>query len=186
MNKRDGINEILLSLNELPLDVADAVEDIQIAVIVDKWLDISKRKVLSYGWNFNTLTMNLVPNNLGYISIPQTFLSVDGTGTTDLVVRDWKLFDKDTLSFIFTDPQEVEVIEDIPFDDIPFHYANYIIQFASLQSYINIVGNNDDIAVRRESLNAARIEALRDEANSLDGNLLTNVDTSTLLDRTSI
>jgi len=78
MNLRDAVNEILLSLNELPLDVEDAIEDIQIAIVVDTELQIAKKKILAKGWYFNTINMSLVPNIEGYIAIPFSFLSIDG------------------------------------------------------------------------------------------------------------
>ncbi len=184
MNKRDAINEVLLNLNELPLDVADAVADIQIAIIAEQWLDISVRRILKQGWNFNTLTMKLNPNTDGYISIPRTHLSVDSV-KGDIVVRDWKLFDRDTLSFVFTEGVICEVISDITFDDIPYHVADLIVETASLKAYINVIGNSGDVAIRREDVNTAKVSALREEANSIDGNMLEHEDISTILDRTS-
>jgi len=184
MNKRDAINEILLSLNELPLDITDLVEDIAIAVIVDKELDIAKRKVLSQGWYFNVLSHSLVPDIQGYIVIPKTFLSVDGA--SNIAVRDWKLFDTAAKTFKFDDVVIADVTEDILFDDVPFHIANYIVQFASLQAYINIIGNSEDISLRARVVNDARVEAIRDDAGKIDGNLLTNEYATGLLDKTSI
>lgn len=185
MNKRDGINEILQSLNQPPLDVADAVEDIYSATIIDSEIDIAKRKVLSQGWSFNEYSISLQPNTEGYIVIPQTYLSVDSE-TENIVVRDWKLFNLDDLTYIFDTAQEVTVIEDIPFDDLPFHIANYVIQMASLKSYINIIGYTDDVRIRTSELNEARIEAIRDDANKQDGNALNEASVSTVLDRSSL
>lgn len=184
MNKRDAINEILLSLNELPLDITDLVEDIGIAIIVDKELDIAKRKVLSNGWHFNTLVHTLVPDPQGYIVIPNTFLSVDNDGV--YAIRDWKLFDIANKTYKFTESVDATVIDDPIFDDVPFHIANYIVQVASLQAYINIVGNSDDISLRARGVNDARIEALRDNANKIGGNVLDGLHATTLLDKTGL
>lgn len=185
MNKRDAINEILLSLNELPLDVDDLIQDLPIAVIVDSSLDIAKRKILSHGWSFNTINYSLVPDANGYINVSSDWLSVDGLTDNNLIVRDYKLFDKENMTYIFTGTQEVEVIEDIVFDDIPFHVANYIVQVASLQSYVNIIGNTDDINIRKLAVDESRLEAIRDDANKIDGNLLDSDFYNTLIDRTS-
>lgn len=184
MNKRDAVNEILLSLNELPLDTTDLIEDIGIAVIVDKELDIANKKVLSYGWNFNSLVHTLVPDVQGYIVIPNTFLSVDGDSA--YVVRDWKLYDVANRTFKFTESVDAKVIESIVFDDVPYHVANYIVQVASLQAYINIIGNSDDISLRNNAVQLARIEAIREDANKISGNLLANQYATDLLDRTGI
>lgn len=187
MNKRDGINEILLSLNELPLDVSDAIADIEIATIVDKELDIAKRKILAEGWFFNSFPRDLYPNAQKYIVIPQTFLSVDGgPSEPNILVRDWKLFDKSEMSFLFDDYKTCDVVEDIVFDDIPFHAANYIVQVASLQAYINVIGNSEDIRLRMDNVRMARIEALRDDARNRDGNILDSDFVTGMLDRTGL
>ena len=173
MNTRDAINEILLSLNELPLDISDAIEDIGIAVIVNSQLEITKRKILSRGWFFNKTIIKLVPNTEKYIVIPDSFLSVDGgDDEPSLVVRDHKLFDKEELTFKFDEAKECKIVEDIPFDDIPFTIADYIVQTASFQAYINIIGNSEDIRVRMTMVNEAKINALRENANNIDGSVL--------------
>jgi len=96
------------------------------------------------------------------------------------------LFDKSLLTFKFDTNKEVEIIEDIPFDDIPFSVANYIVATASLQAYINVIGNSEDIALRNESLRLAKIDAIRDDNNNQDGSLLTDEHSTGLLDRTAL
>lgn len=186
MNKRDAINEILLSLNELPLDVEDSVDDIPTAQIVDKQIDISKRKVLSYGWQFNTNTIPLYPNTDGYIPVPKSYLSIDVPDNSSIIVRDWKLFDKNNLSFIFDNSVTIEAIEDVPFDDIPFHISNYITEMASIQSYINIIGNTEDIQIRYRSLQNAMVETIRNNNNKIKGNALEEQSVSDRLSRTGV
>ena len=173
MNLRDGINEILLSLNELPLDISDAVEDIGIAVIVNAQLEITKKRILGRGWFFNKLDIELTPNTSGYIAIPDSFLSVDGgVAYPDITMRDHKLFDRKKLTYMFEQSVKCTVIDDIPFDDIPYLTADYIVQSASLQAYINIIGNSEDISIRMKMMNNAKIEAFREDANNKDGNIL--------------
>lgn len=187
MNLRDAINEILLSLNELPLDVTDAIEDVPIAVVANQTLEIAKKRILANGWYFNTITLELKPNIDGYIPIPLSFLSVDGgDAEPNLTVRDWKLFDKAELTFKFDTNKECEVIEDIPFDDIPYNTASYIVAVASLQAYVDIIGDGEGITTRRGIVQETRIEALRSDANDLDGNLLEDDHSRTVLDRTSV
>lgn len=183
MTEREAINEILLSINELPLDTEDLIEDIQTAVVCEKELEIARRKVLARGWVFNTTTMNFTPNVSGYIPIATTFLSVDVGDNTNYVVRDHKLFDKDALTYLFSEPVALTVIEDISFDDIPFLVADYIIQTASLQAYIKIVGASDDIRVRQEAAIMARLEALREDARNYSGNLLNSTHVTNLVTR---
>jgi len=173
MIKRDAINEILLSLNELPLEPSDAIEDIPTAIIVDKELEIARKKILGYGWIFNTINYELFPNTEGYIVVPNSYLSIDGgTDNPAIIVRDWKLYDREAKSFRFTGSVNVEVIEDIVFDDIPFHTASYIVSVASLQSYINIIGNTEDVKLRYQAVVDSKTEALRADANKQNANML--------------
>jgi hypothetical protein len=187
MNRRDAVNEILLSLNEMPLDIEDSVEDIQTAKIVDSQLEITKRNILSQGWFFNTTTRDLKPDLSGYIPLPSTFLSVDGGDNySNVVTRDQKLFDKSELTYKFDEPIECVVIEDIYFDDIPFVIADYIVKSASLSSYINIIGNTDDVAIRSQLVQLSKLEAIRENARNYDGNILDSSFVTTLLDRESL
>jgi hypothetical protein len=187
MQEREAINEVLLNINELPLDDSDVVEDINIAVVVSKVLDISRKQILGQGWNFNRTTRDLVPNIDEYIIIPKSFLAVDGASDTDnYTVRDSKLFDKTNISFRFTSPVSCEIIEDIVFDDIPYVFANYIVKSASLMTYSNIVGDVNGVQIRATQLNEAKIDAIRTDANEMDGNLLTSTYITDLSDKTSI
>lgn len=186
MTIRDAINEILLSLNELPLDDTDVIEDIPIAITANKELDIAKKNILKKGWFFNTMTMSLVPNTDGYIPVPTTFLSVDGgDAEPTLVVRDWKLFDKSLLTFIFETSKDVEIVDNISFDDIPYTFADYITKLATLSAYINIRGDGTGITIRKNALDEARIDSIREDANMQDGNLLADTHASGLLDKSS-
>ncbi len=187
MTERQAINEILININELPLDDVDIIEDINIAVIADKFLEVARKQVLIEGWEFNSITLTLYPTINKQIVIPNTYLSVDSSTTSDsIVVRDWKLFDKAATSFVFEEGVEVDVIEDIVFDDIPYVLANYIVKIASLAAYSNIIGDVAGMEMRGKSMQLAKINSVRDEANKIDGNILSSTYATTLLDRTSI
>ena len=187
MTLREAVNEILLNINELPLDDTDIIEDINVAIFADKFLDISRKHILSKGWYFNSVTYTLTPNVSGYIVIPKSFLSIDSsTDSEELVNRDWKIYDKANATYIFTEPKTLDVIEDIVFDDIPYSVANYIVKSASLMAYSNIVGDVSGIQSRAAVLQQVKADALREDANKMDGNILSTPYATTLLDRTSI
>ncbi len=187
MNKRDAINEVLLTLNELPLEVSDLVTDIPIAILVDREIDIAKKKILSYGWNFNTLLLSFYPNNQNNIVVPTTYLSVKPTtDNPDVIIRDWKVFNKAENSFTYTEPVELNVVDDVLFDDIPFHIANYIVQYASLKAYIDIIADNNGVSLRKQEMQESKIEALRYDAQVSDTNVLTQEYSTTLLNMTSL
>lgn len=184
MTEREAVNEILLAINELPLEDEDLVSDLPTATICLQELVRAKRKILAQGWFFNSTTINLYPNTEGYIIVPVSYLSVDGSAdNASITVRDWKLFDKANLTFVFDEAVECDIIEDIVFDDIPFTIADYIVQFASLQTYIKIIGSSGDINVRQQVLGSAKLEALREDARNIGGNLLDSTHVTTLVTR---
>ena len=187
MTERQAINEILININEIPLDDDDIIEDINIAVVADKFLEVARKQVLIEGWEFNSITLTLYPNTGGYIPIPNSFLSVDAsTDSLSIVMRDRKLFDKTNSTHIFEEGVSMDIIEDIVFDDIPYACANYIVKIASLAAYSNIIGDVAGMEMRGKSMQLAKINSVRDEANKIDGNILSSTYATTLLDRTSI
>lgn len=187
MQEREAINEILVNINELPLDDEDVIADINIAIIANTFLNVARKEVLSYGWNFNSLNLTMYPNTSGYIVVPDSILSIDPTtDTSTIIVRDYKLYDNAEQSFIFEEPVECDIIDDVSFDDIPFVVANYIIKLAVLNTYSNQIGDTKGIDIRAKLLQSAKVEALRDDANKHDGNILTSTFATTLLDRTSL
>lgn len=184
MTTRDAINEILLSINELPLDATDDITDIQTAIIVNEHLSIAKRRVLSYGWNFNTTYKSLTPQTNLHIVIPSTYLSVDAGADYD--VRQSELFDKVNYTFEFTDSIDATVIEDVDFSDVPYVIANYIIKEAALNAYISIIGDDSNVTLRHNAMVQARNDAFRENARKIGGNVLTKDYATDLLDRTGI
>jgi hypothetical protein len=187
MQEREAINEILVNINELPLDDDDIIEDVQIAVVAKTFLDISRRKILSHGWYANTINVTIMPNTGGYCVVPNNFLFVDGSSTSDtIVVRDYKLFDTSTNSFIFESGVECTVFEDMFFDDIPHTLANYIVKEASLATYSNAIGDVSGINIRSTFVKEARAMCVREDADMIDGNVLESTYATTLIDRTSI
>lgn len=187
MNIVEAVNEVLLALNELPLDANDNISDIPIAVVAEKEILIAKKNILGLGWYFNKMTVSLSPNSAGYIIVPKSFLSVDGSGSNNTItVRDWKLFDKSTLSYKFNKKVECDIIEDLNFDDIPFIFSSYIVATATIKAHLSIIGNSSDVSELKSALQFIRIAAIRDDANNIDGNLLDNNYVSNQTDKTSL
>ncbi len=171
--EREAINEILLALNELPLPDDTSLDSIQISISANKFLSISKSTTLKKGWNFNTHVVELVPNEDKYIIIPNTFMSVDPVDKlSDVIVVDHRLYNKETNSYEFDGSIECEIIMEVDFDDIPFTFRDYIIKRAKVSAYVSIIGSTDELALYREELREAHVDAVREEADSIDGNVL--------------
>lgn len=185
MTRLDAVSEILLSINELPIDIDDDIQNVHIASIVNKHLNIAKRKILKKGWYFNEYSVELSPDINGHISVSENYLSVDGgTDYPNVIMRDWKLFDKDTFSYVFDGSLTIDVIENMDFEDIPSEsLASYIVATALMSAYTAIIGYTNEIKLHAENLVNAKIDALRDDANNTDGNVLLGTFTSILSTR---
>ena len=183
------VADVLLSMPIEKQNIKN-INDIQKNITtVENIFVMSRRKILSYGWYFNTMTLTLVPNTNKYIAIPTSYLSVDDNSSNTHTVRDWKLFNNSELTFLFDDPVECVVIDDVPYDDLQQPYRAYVFADARHESYRSILGlsgSTAEISIENKSLSEARILAVRDDANNQDGNLLTDTYSSTLLDRTSL
>jgi hypothetical protein len=183
------VADVLLSMPIEKQNIKN-INDIQKNITtVENIFVMSRRKILSYGWYFNTMTVTLVPNVSKYIAIPTSYLSVDDNSSNTHTVRDWKLFNNSELTFLFDDPVECVVVDDVPYDDLQQPYRDYVFADARYESYRSILGLSGsaaEISIESKSLSEARILVVRDDANNQDGNLLTDTYSSTLLDRTSL
>lgn len=110
----DGINDT---------DVAQQILD---EVIID---------VLSLGWDFNRVKKTLLPDDNDKIAISQNYLRVDGSGydyRRRFGVRDNFLYDLDKDQDTFTEKSvDLEVIQNLSFDDIPVAVQMYIARAAA-------------------------------------------------------
>jgi len=179
--------KVLLSMPVEKMNIRN-IEDIEKSITsVNNIFIESRKRILSDGWYFNTVTIDLQPNTTGYIAIPKSFLSVDGSNESDTyTIRDWKLFDLSALTFIFEDKVECIVVEDIPYDDVPSIVSEYIYSDAELEAYKALIGTDREITFTMRMLEKAKVNALREDANNIDGNLLSDTHSSPMLDRTSV
>jgi hypothetical protein len=186
MSERDAINQILLGLNEVPLDSEDLVSDIAIAEKIQLRLLSTKKRILKQGWSFNEIERTLSPQESGFIPIPTSYLVLTPEDNT-LTIRDWKMYDKDEQTYFFTEDVNVTAIEDVDFADLPYYMADYIVAETELKSYIDIVGSDSDIREKKEAVIIARADAIRIDNENVDNNLFTaNDENSQLLDRGSL
>ncbi|MGB1226421.1 MAG: hypothetical protein ACPG9K_00905 [Poseidonibacter sp.] len=171
------LNKISASKNiETIYAIDEAIEKVK--VILDK----VRKDTLSEGWQENTITVTLQPNTDGYIPIPKSYLLVDGV-SQNVKIRDWKLFDSESFTFIFESGVSCEVFEDLPIDDITHSLKNLIVSKATYESYIAISIKKDEMPVLDREYKRALVVALRNNARNIDGNVLTNTYISGILDR---
>lgn len=183
MNEFDALNEVLMSINEMPIDDINDIDGYPLAQLCKRSLNTLRKECLSTGWNFNTLDLTFSPNPNGMIVIPNHYLAVISDNDTDIVVRDWKLFRKSTQSFIFTESVTLNVVDDLSFNDLPFTCANYIVKLASLQMFSEIVADVNGISIRDRAVRKAELEMKRFNRKLSPKALTTGTFYTNLLDR---
>lgn len=105
-------------------------------------LDTITRRVLAKGFEFNSETLEYVPDESGEIAVPPEVMSIDATDKRRRIVqRGTRLYDKETHSFTFDKNLEVDVILYLPFEDCPEHVQNKIVADAAAKYQRSYVGS---------------------------------------------
>ena len=124
--KLRGVNVLLRTIGELSIqDVADI--DILIeAQEAELTIEEVTKAVLSERWDFNTDVGYKFPIAVdGTIPIPNNVLNISSKDA-NLIMRQWKLYDKSNNTFVFTEPQEVDVVWDMEFNSLTHALRHYI------------------------------------------------------------
>jgi hypothetical protein len=183
----EDVRDILLSCQTVKhknFDIADIQSNI---VTVTSIVDEARKSVLSEGWFFNRSVRTLYPDSLGYIIIPENFISViGGDDYPSLIVRDHKLFDKETSLYKFDGSVECTIIEDVTLDDVQEVVKKYILALADMKAYIALVGVDNDLSAKRENVAIAKAEALREESRVIDNNVFSGEYETDLLNMESL
>lgn len=122
MDELDCINEMLATMGEAPLNQLD--EDHPYVAAGRRFLASTNRKVQARGWWFNTEHLSMVPDPVSkFIYVPEDVISSEGVRnmcTYLYTQRGRRLYDVTHGTFeIIESPVLVQVIREIPFDDVP-------------------------------------------------------------------
>ena len=143
MNRyNDAINICLTTIGESPIPSNTSITGHYEAELADTIIDESLTEVLSAGYHFNTTEdWDLVPDSSGYISIPSGAISVDASATSsNLIVKNGKLFDKTDNTFIFTQTIPADVTWEVAFDDLHSIAQLLVVAKAKMKLYLRVVG----------------------------------------------
>jgi len=135
MTELDAINQMLSCIGEAP--VTSINTDNPEIDLAQRVLKQTTKDTLAERWNFNRENhYPLSPDNDGFIYVPANalFVSSDQAANRNeyqLVVREGKLYDKNTHSFEFTSAVSLNIVWDFPFIELPPPFQFYILQKAS-------------------------------------------------------
>lgn len=186
----EAINVILQALGEPLLVDEDSIEGIFEAEQAEFTIDQVKKQILSEGWYVNTdENWPLLPDTNGYIAVPSTALKIDSSASTgkNLIVKDYKLYDKDNQTYIFdtTVGIECDIVWNVDFDDLPHSFQRYITLKAARTLSQRLDGDINMIRVLIQDEQEALALLKREEFDSADYSIFDNDNVRRVVDRTS-
>lgn len=156
-----AVNILLQTINEPPLENEEDADNVLEAQIAFDVIKESKEEVLSDNWHFNRdANYSLSPNTDGIIAIPFNVLDLSSTDN-DLIIRDWKLYSKSEQSFVFEEAQTVEIIWNIPFNDLVHPLRHYVTVVAARKFQARQVGDGNAYSFSQTDEQKARMIARR-------------------------
>lgn len=176
MNKLDAVNRVLLACG-LQTVTALNTGGGSIQGMVERQIDAIDAQEQARGWHFNRrYGVVLSPAQDGTITVPDCF-SIDTGGESasmDVTVRDGKLYrlDVDGGSDQFDGDVTVDMIDRVAWTDLPRRYQEFICASAAEMLNRSHVKSTAMAARIEEQLMRARTDALREDGENADVNLL--------------
>jgi len=126
LTQLDVVNQCLASMGETPLNAVDADHPFVSAALLT--MNTTNTQEQAKGWWFNTDLVTLHPDALShFIYVPDDAINVnpndDGTA---YVLRGRRLYDRFQATYEFANPVRVELVREIPFEDLPMLASHLI------------------------------------------------------------
>jgi hypothetical protein len=184
--KLEALNEMLTCVGEAPVN-SMTTGYIQ-AQIAEGILDATTREVQSRGWNFNTeVDWTINPDLDGNLKLPANVLKVDGVTQSaefNWVMKDGKMYNKVSHSFISTSALKVNMVLLLEFQSLPEAAKRYITLRASriLQDRKTGLPNLHQFNLQDE--HTALIELRDMDMDTNDFSIFDSFDTYQIINRT--
>ena len=140
-----AVNSILGSIGQSPVNNLD-FDNPEIGFIHNLLREVNV-DVQNEGWSFNSEEhVTFSPDSNGYITMPTNVIRFDvhdglNNRTTNVVVRNGRLYDKYTHTDVFTSDLLVDVVSLYEFNDLPSIFQRYITHRAAGRAAAQLVGN---------------------------------------------
>jgi hypothetical protein len=168
---------MLDAIGESPVNTLSGIRLSDAAEAVRK-LDEVAAQVQNVGWHCNTEeNVRLLPDSNGNVNLPTNTLRCDTTGASsaiDVVIRGTKLYNRADRTLVFTSATYVDLILELPFEELTFALKNYVLHRAGR---IYQEGAESSIALdkfTKRNEDDAYAQLLDEEAENEDANLLRN------------
>ena len=140
-----AVNSILGSIGQSPVNNLD-FDNPEIGFIHNLLREVNV-DVQNEGWSFNSEEhVTFSPDSDGYITMPANVIRFDvhdglNNRTTNVVVRNGRLYDKYNHTDVFTSDLLVDVVSLYEFNDLPSIFQRYITHRAAGRAAAQLVGN---------------------------------------------
>lgn len=138
-----AVNLILPKLGERPVTSLE-VKHPTLAIILPV-MEQQRRSLLQRGWWFNEFKYTAYPNLDGEIFLGNDFLSFIPKNRGEAAVRGERLYNPETLSYIWSKPVEGRVIQDVEFEYLPDTAARAVLYFALSEVYVTDLDMTNEV-----------------------------------------
>ena len=175
MNELTAVNKMLRSIGQVPVrELPDGGQsDARVArdTLLDYALELQQE-----GYDFNTdEKVKLEPDVSGLIPFTDDVLRIKPSGYgRRYTIRNRRLYSLDDKTDIFDNPQELDIIRQVPFEELPFSLQNYVVIRAARVFANQVVGAPEQNGYNSEDEARARIAWLNTVAEDMHLNLLSD------------
>lgn len=172
LTKLEAVNIVLSNVGQAPVTSLDSQNPS--VKLAEGMVDEVSHSVQSEGWVFNTeQDYPFNPDVNGNITIPGNVLSIDSVSWSSIepVVRDGKLYDKRSHSYVFDGTLYADVVWYFNFEDLPEVFKQYITVRAANLFAARAVGSTEVIKYSEREEAAARAAIIEYETNQGDYNV---------------
>ena len=169
-----SINILLQTINELPIEDEAGLQNSTTGQLAEMTIIEVKKAVLSEGWDFNTDKGYSFPIDInGYIPIPFNVLDIVATNG-NIVMRDWKLYDRDKYTMEFEESVKCDVIWDMEFNALTHPMRHYITIRAARVFQARTIGDQLSYAYTKDDEDRAYAAAKASHVRTGKYNMLTS------------
>jgi len=181
----DAVNTILAAVGETPVNSLDTQTGVDVSMARSTLKEV-QRRVCGMGWYWNTRKdVEYSPDSsTNEVILPSTVIRVDGGSNTHYTLRGQKLFDLKNGVSTFDNDVKLEIVELLPWEEIP-HAAQDYISLSAARIYADRSVTSTTLSrVLREDEEKAMIALKQEEAETSDVTIY-DADTIRILDRGS-
>ena len=169
-----AINILLQTINELPIESTEDLANSTTGQLAEMTINEVKKEVLSQGWHFNSdKGYPFPPDSNGIIAIPSNVLDIAAV-SENIIMREWKLYDKENYTFEFDDAVECDVVWNMDFNSLTHPIRHYVTIKAARIFQARTIGDQAVYAYTTKDEEDAYLSAKFSESRTGKYNMLTS------------